>query len=227
MKYVTAYPPARAPRLLSEGVTKESVSAECRDAALAFLGGVQHGWDKLDLVLWLTGPYARSTRHAPRGERVVDVTADITIEDATIDELLAHVRGQLVTSLEQVALDWSKLDFADEALERGFVRVAVDDDGASCFVPLDSPRMRLVDRVRSLLAADYLAAPYEYVDLFVCHRCEAVMFDADAKRTGICRRHRLQSGVVVRNNDDVNDDARDVASCIDAGFPRARARSES
>ena len=57
--------------------------------------------------------------------------------------------------------------------------------------------MRLRDRLRSLFAADYLNAPYTYAELFVCHRCEAVVFDEHAKQLGICGAHRM-SGVVPR-----------------------------
>lgn len=200
VKYVTAYPPARALRLLEVGVTKESVAEECRQAALAFLSGVASGWDKLDLVLWLTGPYARATRHAPRGERVVDVAHTPTeIADASIEELVTRVRGQVLASLEKAALDYGRLDFADDALQRGLVRKAMDEEGAICFVPVDAPHMRLRDRVRALFAADYLCAPHAYVDLFVCHRCESVSFDEHAKEIGVCRRHRI-SGVVPRND---------------------------
>lgn len=175
------------------------MASECREAALGFVAGVAAGWDKLDLALWLTGPYARATRHAPGGERVVYVAhAHADIDGTSLEELVTRVRSQVMASLETAALDFGRIDFADDALERGIVRKAMDEEGALCFVPVDSPRLRLRDRVRSLIAADYLSVPYAYADLFVCHRCESVVFDERAKQAGVCRRHRI-SGAVPRS----------------------------
>jgi hypothetical protein len=67
-------------------------------------------------------------------------------------------------------------------------------------VPVDGARVRLRERVQSLFAADYLNAPYTYADLFVCHRCEAIVFDEHTKRVGICGAHRT-SGTVPREAD--------------------------
>ena len=162
------------------------------------MSGVAAGWDKLDLALWLTGPYARATRHAKRGERVAGVSDADEIADETIESLVTRVRGQLIASLEKGALEYGTLEFTDDIVERGLVRKAVDADGRDAWIPVDAPRMRLRDRLQALFAADYLNAPYNYVELFVCHRCEAVVFDEQAKRRGLCGSHRL-SGVVLRD----------------------------
>lgn len=200
MKYVTAFPPSRGPRRLEAGATRERVGNDCREAALTFMAGVAGGWDKLDLALWLTGPYARATRHAKRGERDIVVDGDAEeLSENDVKELVARVRGQLLASLEKAALEYGTLDFAEEARERGLVRQMVDDEGRDVWIPVDAPRMRLRDRVRSLFAADYLDTPYAYAELFVCHRCEAVVFDEAAKRVGVCGAHRI-SGVVPRED---------------------------
>jgi len=200
VKYVMAFPSARGIVRLDDETTRESVSEECRAAALAFMAGVATGWDKLDLVLWLTGPYARATRHTKRGERVaVFDEPDEVVSDATVEELVTRVRGQLLASLERAALELGALDFTNEAIERGHVKKALAADGRMTWVPVDGARMRLRDRVRGLFAADHLNAPYDYAELFVCHRCETVVFDESAKRIGICGAHRL-SGVVTRDD---------------------------
>ncbi len=202
VKYVTAYAPgARARQTLTDGSTRESLAADCREAALSFMSGVASGWDKLDLVLWLTGPYARATRHGKHGERVAVVSDTEEISDESIESLVTHVRGQLIASLERAALEFGALDFADEITERGLVRKVVDADGRDAWVPVDASRLRLRDRVRALFTADYLNAPYTYAELFVCHRCEAVVFDDHAKEVGICGAHRM-SGVVPSDRDD-------------------------
>src|SRR5205823_3217663 len=88
----------------------------------------------------------------------------------------------------------------DDIVDRSLVRKVVDAEERDAWVPVDGSRMRLRDRLRSLFAADYLNNPYVYTELFVCHRCEAVVFDEHAKRLGICGWHRI-SGVVPRDDE--------------------------
>ena len=197
-----AFSGRRGRTLLDDGSTRESVAAECREAALAFVNGVAAGWDKLDLVLWLTGPYARATGHLPRGERVAGLDDETELTDDSIEELVTRVRSILIAALETAALGEGTLDFAVEAMDRGLVRRAEDLDGEIVWVPADLTRMRLKDRVRSLFAADYLNDPGAYVDLYVCHRCENVVFDENAKRLGACQNHKRVSGIVPRPTDE-------------------------
>jgi hypothetical protein len=189
----------RKRRPLEEGATRHTVAEECREAALSFMSGVAAGWDKLDLALWLTGPYARAARHGNHGERVAALQESEPIADASIEALVTHVRGQLIASLEKAALEFGSLDFADDTVARGLVRKVVDSEGRDAWVPVDGARIRLRDRLRSLFVADYLNAPYNYAELFVCHRCEAVVFDNHAKQAGICGAHRM-SGMAPRDD---------------------------
>ena len=203
MKYVMAFGTgdrsSRHP--VADASTRETLAEDCRNAALSFMTGVGEGWDKLDLALWLTGDYARATRHRPHGERVATpALAVVEIPEETIENLLVHVRGQLLASLEMAALEFGALEFTESLVERGLVRRMIDAEGRDAWVPVDAARMRLRDRIESLFAADYLNAPYTYADMFVCPRCEAVVFDAHAKRNGICGTHRI-SGAVPRDVD--------------------------
>jgi hypothetical protein len=210
MKYVMAFSSTRPPALLEDASTRSSTAQECREAALGFMGGVAVGWDKIDLALWLTGPYARATRHSLRGERVAGLGHDEIAED-TIEDLLVRTRGQVLASLERASLAHGALDFVDELVSRGLVRRArcrtpdaawdapdLEPEYEDVWVPVDAPRARLRDRVAALFAADYLNDPDAYAELFVCHRCEAVVFDRVAKRLGVCGSHRI-SGLVPRD----------------------------
>ena len=201
MEYVKAFTAARGRTLLEERSSRESVAADCREAALAFVNGALAGWDKLDLALWLTGPYARATVHVPRGERVAGLAEDTDLDASTIEELVTHARGQLIASLEAAALADGTLDFAIDAMDRGHIQRATDLEGDTVWVPVDSSRMRLRDRVRSLFAADYLNDPGAYCDLYVCHRCETVVLDENAKRLGACANHKRVSGMVPKRVD--------------------------
>jgi hypothetical protein len=204
LEYVMAFS-GRGRAVLDDGSTRESVAAECREAALAFVNGVAAGWDKLDLALWLTGPYARATRHVPRGERVAGMDDESGLDDQTIEELVTRVRAQLTASLETAALGDGTLEFAVDAMDRGLVRRALDLDGEVVWVPADNTRMRLKDRVRSLFAADYLNDPGAYAALYVCHRCETVVLDENAKRLGACQNHKRVSGIVPRQGEQDSD----------------------
>jgi hypothetical protein len=193
-------------RRIEDGATRDSLADDCRSAALGFMAGVAEGWDKLDLALWLTGPYAQATRHATHGERVAVAGGPSDVLDpAAVERLLTRVRGQLLASLEKASLELGTLEFADEMLERGLVRKLTDADGRDAWVPVDHPRLRLRDRLQALFAADHLNGPYSYVELFVCHRCEAVVFDAHAKRQGICGAHRLSGRAPSNGNAPLSD----------------------
>lgn len=192
----------RGRMLLDDGSTRESVASECREAALVFVNGAAAGWDKLDLVLWLTGPYARATRHLPRGERVTGMADEGDVGEEVLDELVTRVRSQIIAALEKAVMSEGTIDFAVEAMDRGLVRRAVDMDGEIVWVPADNTRMRLKDRVRALFAADYLNDTGAYAALYVCHRCESVVFDENAKRLGACQNHKRVSGIVPKQADE-------------------------
>ncbi len=196
---MTAFTSLHGAPVVDDGVEAEQISNECRDAALTFLRGVTMGWDKIDLALWLTGDYARATRHVPRGERVHSL-GDRDVDAEALDALLDKTRAQLVACFEQAALD-GNLACAEDCLTRGLVRKVTAPDGGVLYVPVDAQRMRLRDRLRSLLAADYLNEPGDYLSVYVCHRCENVVFDEKAKRLGYCSAHHHSSGVMPRNRD--------------------------
>lgn len=213
MKYVMAFGTGdrRSRRPVEDRSTRESIAEDCRNAALSFMSGVARGWDKLDLALWLTGDYARAARHSKPGERVATLAYGEEVPEESIERLVTHVRGQLLASLETAALELGALDFQAHVLERGLVREVVDSEGRAAWVPVDGARVRLRDRIQSLFVADFLNVPYAYAELFVCHRCEAVVFDAHAKQVGICGAHRM-SGTVPREGDqaDVGESASKV-----------------
>ncbi|AKV03260.1 hypothetical protein AKJ09_09923 [Labilithrix luteola] len=192
---------ARSGSLLDEGVTAETVSADCRAAALSFMSGVATGWDKLDLALWLTGPYAAAVRHGVARERVPSLSYGPPLAESEVERLVTRVRGQILAALENAALDGGALGFVPDIVRRGLIRRAVDREGREVWIPRDIVRMRLRDRVESLFAVDHLNVPAPYADLLVCHLCEAIVFDKAAKQLGMCCHHKRDSGVVPRFED--------------------------
>lgn len=195
MKYVMVFAAnTREPPVLEEGVTRASVSAESRATALELMAGVARGWSKVDLAMWLLGPYARATRYTKHGERT-NVSGRSTVAAEAIELILQTARARLVSALEEAVDAGGVLDFADEAIDKGFVRRAVDQEGFEVWVPVDGARMRLEDRVGSLFVADFLNDPQAYASLFVCPRCESVVFEEGARAAGMCSAHGGVSGV--------------------------------
>ena len=189
-----------------DGLRREEVADECRAAALAFMTGVASGWEKVDVARWLVGPYAAATRHAPRAAAGAP-RGGALVDEVALEALLTRVRGQLLASLERASLDNGSLDLAEESVQRGLVHRVVDETGGDAWVPVDRPRMRLRERVGSLFAADWLNVPHAYLELLVCHRCEAVVFDAYAKRRGMCGAHHLSGQVPSHDDAPISSDA--------------------
>ncbi len=177
----------------------ESIALTCRSAALSFMDGVAQGWSKFDLAMWLASPYAHATRFAPRGERLRDheyVESD-PVGGERLHEVMDNARIHTLALCEELSLPRGDSDFIDDAISRGHLTPIEDHHGSLLGVLVDAARMRLRDRVRSLLVVDYLLSPDLYSESsFVCRRCERIVFEVSSKRLGQCSLHRRRSGIV-------------------------------
>lgn len=160
----------------------------CREAALDFVNSVALRASKEYLVEWLHGPYrahvvtvARSTR------RKMDRTS---VLPAALAKLLAEARLQVMSTLLSLQDTDAGVGFGYEALASGLVYRCQDASGAQGWVPVAHPRMRLADRVLSLVAADHLLRAGDYESLlFQCSACELVAFDGERRAQGVCGAH--------------------------------------
>lgn len=184
--------------------TSDSIALACRSAALSFMDGVAQGWSKFDLAMWLASPYAHATRFAPRGERTVEHRPlgergePDPVGGERLHEVMDNARIHTLALVEELSLPRGDSDFIDDAIARGLLTPVEDHHGELLWVPVDAARMRLRDRVRSLFVVDYLLSPDLYAEaLFVCHRCERVVFDVSSKQLGQCSLHRHRSGIVL------------------------------
>jgi len=190
------------PLALPRWLTCGAVATMCREAALAFLDGVAADWRKRELAAWLVCPYRAAARYGDWAHRTIPPPSHTEepelVRPEQIDRVLREARWHILAALEAVALPGSRRAFVDVSLSAGHVVPRRDCDGGVAWVPVDLRMMRLRDRVESLFAADYLIRPKDYVtDLTVCHRCESVLFDSEARRRGDCGMHR-PSGVTER-----------------------------
>jgi hypothetical protein len=154
-----------APALvLPLGVEVRSVALECRSAALALLRG--SAWGKRELATWLVSRYRPLASFAKAGAGAG--------EDAPLSAPVASSRGGAsVGALAGVILEAKQRTLgaiqAAVALETSIpveelenVARVQDLLGERGWVPVDRPRMRLADRVVSLVTAHRLTLPSEF-----------------------------------------------------------------
>jgi hypothetical protein len=160
----------------------------CRLAALDFVNRVAVLGDKAALADWLRGPYrahvvvlARShTRRLTAG----------SVMPGTLEKLLSQTRLDVGLGLLRARDAEDGVSLGYSALAAGHVYRCQDAAGEQGWIPVAQPRMRLADRVLSLVAADYLLRPEDYeTSLYACATCGIVEFDAKRAAIGVCRAH--------------------------------------
>jgi hypothetical protein len=195
---------ALEPPTMARGATPFELADACREAVIEFLNGVLvEGWGPSHLAAWLRGPYRTITRRGAALvaslERGPQVSAALVrwIENEDRDRVLREAANETLETLRSASDPSEGASFACAVIAEGLVIPCSTSWGTETWLPVATPRMRLVERVRSLIAADYLLRPEDYeVCLAICGRCEAVSFDPVAKSRGVCRSHA--TSVVVR-----------------------------
>jgi hypothetical protein len=154
-----------------------SVADLARSALLGFLQGSNGEWSKRELAEWLVGPYRAAIQVTPCGtvRRRAKPPVGTSIEDGAVEGLLLRTRGRIIEFLDDRA-SWEKSGFARYAVETGLIVGIQDRASGIGYAPAAFESMRLVDRVLSLLLADYLARPNDYASLVVCDDCGHVSF---------------------------------------------------
>ena len=173
---------------LPAGATVASFTEGCRAAALDFVNRVVASDDKAVLAEWLRGPYrshavtlARSRTRRMGAARVLP---------AALSALLAKTRYDVSVGLQRASDPVDGVGFGYSALASGHVYRCQDFRGAQGWVPVAQPKMRLADRVLSLVAADYLANSDDYeTSLYTCSACGLTEFDPARAALGVCRAH--------------------------------------
>lgn len=163
-------------RSVDGGRSVFDIADRARGAGLAFLAMCQAGAGRRQLAAWLIGAYASAT--APAGSvprRKLDLAAG-AIEPTSVERLLLDTHGRTLEMLSQ-ARTWDPFKVGRDMIALGIVVAVGDAHGALGYAPVDQPDLRLLDRVISLFAADYLTRPGEYHALEICGSCAAVSFD--------------------------------------------------
>ena len=168
------------------------VTEECRQAYQSFLFGVASGWGEDELARFLATTYGQVAVDAAAESDALarrPFGADARVDPAEATDLLQVTRRDVLETLEFIGTVEGGKAFVFRAVTSGWVARAEDADGALGWVPVAKPTMRLKARILSLVAADYLMRPADYVTLLtICNRCERVVFDAGVRERGSCCR---------------------------------------
>ena len=210
--------PASPARLLPDDVRVADVAESCRYGALAFINGVLAAWGKPELAAWLGGPYRNVTRFA---REALDVETTLPTASApktprklapyAVERIMRETHAEVTTTLRMLAEPDGGVSFAFHALGGVLVTRCRDATGDFGWIPVAPTRMRLADRVLSLLAVDYLARPECYEEaLAICATCGVIAFDGAARARSLCRVH---AGSGIRFKDVPGDGAASARPC--------------
>jgi hypothetical protein len=201
-------------RLLPADVRNVDVAESCRYGALAFLNGTLAAWGKPELAAWLGGAYHSVTRFAREGldveARVSSLSASVSASASStaplpsggipsnarkvapyaIERVMKEAHDEVLDTMRLLSEPDGGVSFAFAALGGVLVARCKDTDGDFGWIPVAPTRMRLADRVLSLIAVDYLARPEDYEErLAICSTCSVISFDAAARSRRLCRVH--------------------------------------
>ena len=186
-------------RPLPGGTSVHDVADRCRTAVIDFLRGVSCGWSAIDLELWLGAPYGSASCSLGRVGGLSRTTFTLSRggSRAVIEASLLEAEGIVRELLASCSEGDETPRFVSECIERGFVSGVTDRNGAIGYVPVDAGEMCLVDRLASLIAADFLTRRADYRTLTLCGECGTISFES-ACNHGDEQHVPYESGVVSR-----------------------------
>jgi len=137
------------------------IAAVCRSAFLLFM---RHSgnWGKGELADWLTNHYAKATclddEPAPSERRPSQ-----SVQPDALQFLMRKARIEVIQCVEELLEHFEDAPFLSRLAFHGYIVPVRDAAGAEGFAPTKACAMTFADRVVSLLAADFLTAPQQYV----------------------------------------------------------------
>ena len=173
---------------LPAGARVGTFAEGCRAAVLDFVNRIGVSRGKEQLAEWLRGPYRAHVVTIARASHRRITPASLT--PSSVQKLLTRTREQVGETLLSLTDSEAGVAFGYDMLAAGLVYRCQDERGAQGWVPVAHPRMKLLDRVLSLVAADHLLQADDYeTALFQCTACGALSFDAQRRSGGVCGAH--------------------------------------
>jgi hypothetical protein len=171
-------------------VERQEVADACRKALVAFFADVAPSGSARALAAWLVGPYASAVLPTTR----FDFPAG-KVDRGRLTDVIDDARAQVGFTMRSLASTEVGMHFSMHAATSGWVVQFSDVRAQAGFMPIDLPKMRLIDRVLSLMAADYMARAESYTrDLHVCDTCDVPDFHEHTGERG-CRLCDRASGI--------------------------------
>lgn len=181
-------------------LSTDEVAAMCRTAYLAFING--ETWGKRELAHWLLQhyrPIARAADDVPVSGTIARPRPE-SIHPIRLRAFLDDTRATLLEDLLGARSETNRIALQEQALDAGLVAPETDVAGRTCYVPVDLPDIRLIDRLRALLVADGLATGAELAHVIVCNVCNVVAFDLDTPPRWSCKACRHESVLRMRSD---------------------------
>ena len=149
---------------IESAIHARRIGDQCRATGLGIVNNAPH-WGKAELAGWLSGPYRRVTLYAADetgpAETNGSVQRAVEIASGRVESLLAQLREEIGVLFLSATLP--KIEAFSRVCEtHGFVVQRLTEDGSKLYLPFDQPRMRLLERVVSLFAADALMHLEDY-----------------------------------------------------------------
>ena len=142
---------------LARSITVADVADAARSALTEFMSMAP---DKRALSEWLVGSYARATSFVPRRPHSLPPPGSRPppSQSEAIEDLVVAAKTD-AQSIIQAALEGGAEGLVQRLPSMVPIMRVEDAFGGHGFAPLDGPRLRLADRVLSLIVADFLTRP--------------------------------------------------------------------
>lgn len=171
-------------------VERHEVADACREALVSFFADVAPSGSARAIAAWLAGPYANAVLPTTR----FDIPSG-RVDRGRLLDVIDAARTEVAFTMRSLVSEEVGMHFSMHAATSGWVVQFSDLRGNAGFMPIDLAKMRLRDRVLSLMAADYMARSVSYArDLHVCDTCDVPDFHAHEGERG-CRLCDRTSGV--------------------------------
>ena len=145
---------------LARSITVADVADAARSALTEFMSMAP---DKRALSEWLVGSYARATSYVQRRPHSLPPPGSRPppSQSEAIEDLVVAAKTD-AQSIIQAALEGGAEGLVQRLPSMVPIMRVEDAFGGHGFAPLDGPRLRLADRVLSLIVADFLTRPDEF-----------------------------------------------------------------
>jgi hypothetical protein len=188
---------------LPDNVRVEDVVRRTRLAARAFRSSASHGWGRTKFRSWMIVEYAMATEWTREDDVSPWSHRDAPMQDERARKLVDDVRKRITRLLVDESSDWNTPGFAAAMIDRGLITSVTDATGREAYAPAARAELSFLERVASVIIADFLAHPEDYAYLSSCECCGELEMNGNVQHASACVkllpvRPPAESGVSLR-----------------------------